>query len=1097
MSGPRHVDRNEQLEALESRLLLSAHGPAKLLAAAALAAEPPAVADPPPAITLTLDSAAISENGSVALAGKLATPASADQPVLVAWGDGQSQTVTVPAGSDAFAAAHTYLQDSSGPVVISAQIVGSDPVASASAQITVGNIAPSFSALSVAAPSATENDLVSLSGTFTDPGTQDIHTLVVDWGDGNVQTVALATGDRTFAIEHQYLDDDPTGTPSDVYDIAATITDEAGGAAAAATTVTINNAAPTIGELWLDAAIINENDTTTLTGHFTDPGQLDAHTVIINWGDGQSQSLVLATGVREFSMAHQYLDNAAKGSPQGNYTIDVTVTDDDTGQDMKAAIVTVRNVAPAIGQLTLNAPAINENDVATLSGTFTDPGTLDAHTVLIDWGDGTVQTLSLAVGERMFESSHRYLDDGPSGTAEDPYTIGVTVTDDDTGQDMKATIVTVRNVAPAIGELTLSSTVIDENGTTTLSGAFTDPGTLDSHVVLIDWGDGSSETITLNVGERTFVSTHQYLDDNPTGTGQDDYTINVTVADDDTGTDMKGAIITVRNVAPAVTDLRLSATAIDENGSTTLSGSFTDPGTLDTHTVLTDWGDGSTQTLSLAPGDRAFEATHQYLDDNPTGTPQDDYTITVTVTDDDTGADTSDTVVTVRNVAPVIASFVSSAPGVGDVREGQIVNVTGAFTDAGTLDTHTAVIDWGDGTVGPATLAQGSGSGTFSAAHAYSAGGIYTITVTLTDDDTGADTATATAVVTGVGIRAGTLYVIGSDAADKVHLNQTGKGLVHVKASFLTEDKARKRVLDFGGVQRIVVLTGDGNDSIQLAGNMAQTAVLDGGSGNDSIKAGRGSSVITGSEGDDRITGGKQGDLIVGGAGTDRIVGGPGDDLIVAGRTSFDPNDDALSAGFADRLLSILAEWGAGGANRVANISGDGPGGLNGGNYLQQGVTVFDASPADKVNGASGRNWIFDALTTKYVGKKPALPAPSPSPAVASPGNSAAAAGQAKKDVVVVQAAATPVAVAPAQPAAAPVTIPTPGNSANAPGQANRPVAVVPPAVTPPVATPVVTPPVATPVVTPTTNVSPAPAPAPAPAAPTPVVHGKGQAKKN
>ena len=33
---------------------------------------------------------------------------------------------------------------------------------------------------------------------------------------------------------------------------------------------------------------------------------------------------------------------------------------------------------------------------------------------------------------------------------------------------------------------------------------------------------------------------------------------------------------------------------IDENGSVTLSGSFADVGTLDTHTVLIDWGDGTT-----------------------------------------------------------------------------------------------------------------------------------------------------------------------------------------------------------------------------------------------------------------------------------------------------------------------------------------------------------------------------------------------------------------------------------------------------------------------------------------------------------------------
>jgi len=40
-------------------------------------------------------------------------------------------------------------------------------------------------------------------------------------------------------------------------------------------------------------------------------------------------------------------------------------------------------------------------------------------------------------------------------------------------------------VAPA--SVTLSATTINENQSTTLSGSFTDPGTLDTHVVVIKW----------------------------------------------------------------------------------------------------------------------------------------------------------------------------------------------------------------------------------------------------------------------------------------------------------------------------------------------------------------------------------------------------------------------------------------------------------------------------------------------------------------------------------------------------------------------------------------------------------------------------------
>jgi hypothetical protein len=80
----------------------------------------------------------------------------------------------------------------------------------------------------------------------------------------------------------------------------------------------------------------------------------------------------------------------------------------------------------------------------------------------------------------------------------------------------------------------------------------------------------------------------------------------------------------------------VTPSVIDEDGSTTLTGGFTDPGVLDTHTVVIDWGDGSPNTtLSLAAGVTAIPATaHQYLDNLPGSEP---YTITATVTDGDAG----------------------------------------------------------------------------------------------------------------------------------------------------------------------------------------------------------------------------------------------------------------------------------------------------------------------------------------------------------------------------------------------------------------------------------------------------------------------------
>ena len=287
-----------------------------------------------------------------------------------------------------------------------------------------------------------------------------------------------------------------------------------------------------------------------------------------------------------------------------------------------------------------------------------------------------------------------------------------------------------------VTSLGLTSPIV-ENGTTTLTGSFIDPGTLDVHKVTINWGDGNTEAITLPVGARAFSATHQYLDDNPTGTTSDIYNVSVTVSDDDTGSNTQSTGITVSNVAPANVSVNVSLSSINENDSVTLSGSFTDPGVEDTHTVVINWGDGSPDTtLNLGAGVLAFSGvTHQYLDDGASpgnGTPSDVHIVTVTVTDDDTGVGSGGTAVTVNNVAPVLDAGVDQ-----NVLIGTPLSVSANFTDVGTLDTWTYSIDWGDGT----SIDTGSATAgvPITGSHLYVVTGPRTVTVCVTDDYTGSD----------------------------------------------------------------------------------------------------------------------------------------------------------------------------------------------------------------------------------------------------------------------------------------------------------------------------------------------------------------------
>ena len=242
---------------------------------------------------------------------------------------------------------------------------------------------------------------------------------------------------------------------------------------------------------------------------FDDPGTLDAHTVEVDWGDGTVETLTVAAGARTFTATHQYLDDNPTATSSDVYTVKVTVRDDDGGQATASQTVTVSNVAPSNVQINPIA-AINENGVASLTLTFDDPGTLDAHTVEVDWGDGTVETLTVTAGARTFTATHQYLDDNPTATSSDVYAVNVTVRDDDGGRATASSHGGGLNVAPGNVVAAPVGSIINEGGGVTLDVTFDDPGSQDTHQVEITWGDGHVTTGTAT--GHTFNASHVYAD---------------------------------------------------------------------------------------------------------------------------------------------------------------------------------------------------------------------------------------------------------------------------------------------------------------------------------------------------------------------------------------------------------------------------------------------------------------------------------------------------------------------------------------------------------------------------------------------------------
>ena len=274
----------------------------------------------------------------------------------------------------------------------------------------------------------------------------------------------------------------------------------------------------------------------------------------------------------------------------------LTVTDDDGGSTSQTQIVNVTNAA-AIVDAGANQSS-REGQSVTFNGQFTDPGILDTHTVVWNFGDGTSAT-------RVLAPTHVYSDNGV-------YSVTLTVTDNNGATTTDSLTVTVNNVAPTITNLS-GDLLVDEGTTATFIATATDPGS-DTLTYTWNFGDGTTAT-GANVNHR--------FGDNGT------YTVTLSVVDEDGGSTTKTLSVAVANVAPIVeagTDQIIYA---DEP--LHLNGRFTDPSLLDTHTITWDFGDGTTASGSLTPN-------HTYTN---SGT----YTVKLIVTDKD-GAVTQDTFTT-------------------------------------------------------------------------------------------------------------------------------------------------------------------------------------------------------------------------------------------------------------------------------------------------------------------------------------------------------------------------------------------------------------------------------------------------------------------
>jgi hypothetical protein len=286
----------------------------------------------------------------------------------------------------------------------------------------------------------------------------------------------------------------------------------------------------------------------------------------------------------------------------GQYPISVRVTDLLGGVSVDSATLSLSNAEPSQFVLTAGDP-IDEGNQGTVTGSFFDPGASDEHQLLIDWGDGTVEALSVPVGLQRFSFTHLYVDDNLA----DSFRITARVIDDDEGMSEQAeTFQAVANLAPF--SLAVQLGAAREGETFTVVGSFLDAGTADVHEVYVDWGEGENlEKLPAGaVVGRQFTATHVYRNN------RNGVAIRFQVHDDDGGSGQTTRSVSVANASPANVSLTLAASIVAVDGLVQLSGTFTDTGLDDPHIVDVFWGDGSLQSIPLTAGARSFAATYRY-----------------------------------------------------------------------------------------------------------------------------------------------------------------------------------------------------------------------------------------------------------------------------------------------------------------------------------------------------------------------------------------------------------------------------------------------------------------------------------------------------
>ncbi|MEX2142570.1 MAG: RHS repeat-associated core domain-containing protein [Pirellulales bacterium] len=301
---------------------------------------------------------------------------------------------------------------------------------------------------------------------------------------------------------------------------------------------------------------------------------------------------------------------------------------------------------------------------------------------------------------------------------------------------------------------------------------------------------------------------------------------------------------------------------------------------------------------------------------------------------------------------------------------GQLRSYFVTFTDTAAAGTHTATIDWGDGTVQNAFVGETTNgsttAGTISFWHTYAGFGDFRPRLTVSDSQNNQTVVDGFVTVQTITLQPDphdankTALVVGGLAAvDDLILFEPEPNGARVRLYYNGSDMGS---FNFNGSIAAYGQTGD--DLIQVSPFLGVPALLFGQEGNDILVGGAANDILVGSLGDDILYGSGGRDLLFGGLGADYLQGSdfsgasPGDDsdLLLADFSVFD-YDIAFLAGVYQSWTRVDTY-----SNRVAGLrTASLP-------LRLDATTIFNDFSLDRLFGGSSEDWLLHRIGHDFAG---------------------------------------------------------------------------------------------------------------------------------